>query len=133
MDSVGNTSLVLFGQETGLLPEELRERLGGMELREIPGFAPQWKPSKAGDFLLGQIRSVRHDVGKYHATVVTMQTAAGFRSVFLGADLKMKFLDGQDLRGRVFSLSYEGETKTAGDEKKAMRQYRVIEILAPTK
>jgi hypothetical protein len=131
------TALVLFG-ELRVLPAELEELglAGKVETREIPGVPPNWKPANAGDFLLGRCvdrREQRFDMGKPDervATVLVFDTAipGGFRSVWLGADLKLKL---HDPVGKVYQIFFEGTSTPTEKSRRLnpMKTYRVMEIL----
>jgi hypothetical protein len=132
------TAIVLFGGETRMLPAELEELgLGAhIQTREIPGVPPNWKPASAGDFLLGRcvdIRDRKFDIGtpkERTATVALFDTAVpgGFRSVWLGADLRLKL---NNPVGKVYQIYYEGETRPsrASQQLNPMKTFRVMEVL----
>lgn len=131
-------ALVLFGGVMKMLPAELEAMglAGKIQAREIPGVPMNWKPVNESDFLLGRCvdkRNMTFDAGtpkERKATVLVFDTAVpgGFRSVWLGADLRIKI--GNDPVGKVYSIYYDGE-KTINDISRKlnpMKSYRVFEI-----
>jgi hypothetical protein len=131
-------TIVLFGGQAQILPSELEELglAGQAGVREIPGVAPSWKPAGHGDYLLGRcvdIRSHEFDIGttKQRTGIVGIfETAVpgGFRSVWLGADLRVKL---SDPIGKVYQIYYEGETRPnrSSQSLNPMKTYRVLEIV----
>lgn len=129
--SNSETAVALFGKQMEMLPEELKE-LGLGELvtaKEVPGVSPTWKPAKVGDFLLGKVVQVRENIGKFQSTALIMETVipGGFRTVFLGADLKIK-LGSINPVDRVYSIYYDGVMEFPGG-KQPMKVYRVYEVI----
>jgi hypothetical protein len=135
------TAVVLFGGDVRVLPQELEELgLGGkVEALEIPGVPPTWKPTVKGDFLLGRCVDAREKVfveevngvrTERKAPVLVFETAVpgGFRSVWLGADLRLKL---NDPVGQVFQIYYEGTSMPTERSRKLnpMKTFRVIKIL----
>lgn len=131
-------SIVLFGGESQMLPSELEELglTGQIEAREIPGVPPNWKAVNPGDFLLGRCvaaRDMTFDEGKPSvrtATVLLFETAVpgGFRSVWLGADLRLKL---NDPVGKVYQIYFEGTSTPTERSRKLnpMKTFRVMEII----
>jgi len=122
-------AVAIFGEAQSVMPEEL-VKMGladQVAVQEIPGVSPTWKPLNKGDFILGKVIDVRDGLGKFGSTCVVMQTVVpgGFRTVWLGADLKIKM---RDSVGRIYNIAYDGEMKMEGS-KAPMRVYRVYEIL----
>ncbi len=125
------TALAIFQPNTALskLTPALQEALKKFKVREAAGFAPQWKPTKPGDYLVGTILSIRDvetDFGT--GTVVTMQSQIGHAAVFLGTELKVK-LDGAR-PGQHYVLQYDGLELKANNPKlkKDMKKWTVIEV-----
>jgi hypothetical protein len=136
-------ALVLFGGVMNMLPKELEEMglAGKVHAREIPGVPPNWKPVQIGDFLLGRVVAEREmefpridpvtqTVITRKAKVLVFDTAVpgGFRSVWLGADLRIKM---QNALGRVYSIYYDGETTPSKNSQSLhpMKSYRVFEVI----
>jgi hypothetical protein len=133
-------ALVIFGGRMNMLPKELEELglAGKIQAQEIPGIAQAWKPVQAGDYLLGrcvQEREVsfpqidpdgtRHDRIR---KVLVFDTAVpgGFRSVWLGADLRIKL---SDPIGKVYQITFQGDVNVGRNAKlNAMKSYQVFEI-----
>lgn len=130
-EKIVNDAFVLFGH-LQMLPKELEEmglgsKIEGVE--EIPGIAPSWKPVKKGDFLLGKCVDIRPGIGKYESTALVFRTAVpgGFRTVWLGADLKIKM---REPLNRVYSIYFDGTVDVGKSSE--MKSYRVYEILPLT-
>lgn len=121
-------ALTIFGSEQTMLPEELAKMGLGeqVEVQEIPGVTPSWKPVNKGDFLLGRVVDVRENLGKFGSTAVVFHTAVpgGFRTVWLGADLKVKM---RNALGKVYSIHFDGMMELAG--RQPMKVYRVYEVM----
>lgn len=134
-DNTEGAALTIFQPNTALskLPPALQEALKKYRVREAAGFAPQWKPVKSGEFLVGSIMSVRHDVETEFgmAIVVTMQTQQGPTAIFLGRELQMKLEGAQ--KGQHYVIQYDGiESKKDNPKlKNDMKKFTVIEVLAP--
>ena len=133
-------ALVLFGGKMNMLPKELEALglAGKVQVREIPGIAPAWKPVGAGDYLLGiavQEREVSFPAvnadgsrGERIRKVLVFDTAVpgGFRSVWLGADLRIKM---QNPVGKVYQITYQGEVNVGRNANlNAMKSYQVFEV-----
>jgi hypothetical protein len=134
-------ALVLFGGTMRMLPKELEEMglTGKITVREIPGVPQNWKPVNVGDFLLGRVVAEREmefqdSQGPGQpprirtAKVLVFDTAVpgGFRSVWLGADLRIKL---QNAEGKVYQITYQGEVNVGRNARlNAMRSYQVFEI-----
>jgi hypothetical protein len=129
-------ALVLFGGTMRMLPKELEEMglAGKITIHEIPGVPPNWKPAMPGDFLLGraiqerEVEFTQSDGTKRVRRVLVFDTAVpgGFRSVWLGADLRIKM---QDSIGKVYQITYQGEVNVGRNAKlNAMKSYQVFEI-----
>lgn len=124
---------VLMGAPLEMLPDEL-EAMGLGETiaaEEIPGVSPTWEPATKGDFLLGRCVDVRSLVIPKVSTpenpsvVAVFNTAipGGYRSVWLGADLRIKL---NNPVGRVYSIHYDGVQDTG--KPSPMKMYRVYEV-----
>jgi hypothetical protein len=136
-ETTEDTALVLFG-ELRVLPKELEELglMGKVNAMEIPGVPKTWTPEKPGDFILGRCVDQRQhtfDAGKPDErtrTVLVFDTAipGGFRSVWLGADLRLKL---QDPVGHVYQIFFEGTTTPTEKSRRLnpMKTYRVMKIL----
>lgn len=136
-----SNALVLFGGSMKMLPKELEELglAGKIEAREIPGICPTWKPVNMGDYMLGRCVSERDvefplidaktkQVTSRVRTVLVFDTAVpgGFRSVWLGADLRIKM---QEPIGKVYQISYQGEVAVGRNANlNPMKSYQVFEI-----
>lgn len=127
-------ALVLFNKGTSTLPSAVQRQIerSGLRLktRELPGVEPSWKPTKAGEYVIGEVLVVRTDVGEFQGTVVVLAAQGGPVSVWLGADLKTKM--GSNIRtGQVYCIQYMGELKKADNPKlkNNMKQFQVVEIL----
>lgn len=127
-------ALVLFNKGTSTLPAAVQRAIerSGLKLktRELPGVEPSWKPTTAGDYILGEVLAIREGVGEYQGTVVVLAAQGGPVSVWLGADLKTK-LGGKIRTGQVYCIQYMGELKKSENPKlkNNMKQYQVVEIL----
>jgi hypothetical protein len=132
---------MLFGGEMTMLPKELAE-LGlsdQIAVEEIPGVAPSWKPVHPGDMMIGRCVDMRemelpdtfHQGQNRKSTVLVFNTAipGGFRSVWIGAELKIKMRDPVD---KVYTIYYDGTTPMAGG-RQPMKTYRVYLINPLTK
>ena len=134
-------ALVLFGGTMQMLPKELEELglAGKVVAREIPGVPPNWKPVQPGDYLLGRVVAEREMEFQNSrgpgqapeiriAKVLVFDTAVpgGFRSVWLGADLRIKL---QNPVGKVFQINFQGEVNVGRNAKlNSMKSYQVFEI-----
>lgn len=132
-----DSAIVLFGQAMEMLPKELEEMglAGKVETREIPGVPPNWKPLSKDDYMIGRVVDVRDlavpslqraGQAEIRSTVAVLDTAVpgGFRSLWLGADLKIKM---RDSIGKVYAIYYDGETPMQG--RNPMKTYRVYEVI----
>ncbi len=132
-------SLILFGENITMLPKQLEEMglAGKVEVREIPGVAPDWKPVNPGDFILGRCVDIREVDTRFtktdgngnktnvgHCAVFETAIPGGFRTVWLGADLRIKI---KNAIGAVFSIEYIGSQDIGKGN--PMKQYRVCEVL----
>ena len=128
--SEAETAMTLFGKQLEMMPTELEEMgLGAVStVKEVPGISPTWKPAKAGDFLIGRVVQVRENVGKFSSTALVLETAVpgGFRTVWLGADLKIK-MGSIDPLDKVYAIYYDGTMEFPGS-KQPMKVYRVYEV-----
>lgn len=129
-----NEALVLFNKGTATLPAAVQRAIdrSGMKLktREKAGVAPTWKPTKAGEYIFGEVLAVREGVGEFAGTVVVVSAPEGPVSVWLGADLKTKI--GSTVReGQVYCIQYMGKLKKSDNPKlkNDMHQFQVAEIL----
>lgn len=128
-----STALTVMQRGTSIqkLPPALQQKLARFQMREAAGFAPQWKPSKIGDYLLGRILSIRNTKTQFgEATVVTLLCEDGQqRAIFLGTDLKTK-LNGAE-KDQVYVIQFDGEeTKKENPRlKNNMKKWSVIEVL----
>lgn len=127
-------ALVLFNKGTSTLPAAVQRQIDRMGLklktRELPGVEPSWKPTKPGEYVIGEVLAVRDGVGEFGGTVVVISAQGGPVSVWLGADLKTKM--GTNVRiGQVYCIQYMGELKKADNPKlkNNMKQFQVSEIL----
>lgn len=129
-NNMDETALVLFGENVTMLPQQLEEMglAGKVTAREIPGVAPSWKPVNNGDFLLGRCVDMREGLGRFKSTAMIFDTAVpgGFRTVWLGADLKIKL---KNAVGRVYSIEYNGTLDLGRPGQQPVKQYRVCEVL----
>lgn len=126
-------ALTLFQPKTpaSKLPAAVQGILKNLRTREQPGFAPQWKPEKKGEFLLGRVLSLRQVLTEFGETVVlTFQCHDGeIVSIFPGVDLRMKLAGAAP--DQVYCITYEGiVTKKDNPRlKNNMKQYTVVEVL----
>ena len=117
------------------VPEELREALATLDLDELVGIAPAWKPEAKEEWFAGRVLSLRKGVGKYKSTVITVQgqsKSEGWvtRSIWLGADLTTKLGDGDPTDHNllfVFDgwLTQKDIPSMAGEK---MRNFRVFRV-----
>lgn len=122
-------SLLLFGKSSMAdLPAAVQQVMQKYKTQEIPGVAQTWKPAKVGDTIGGVIRKYREGVGQYNSSLVVLEGDYGFRTVWLGADLKQKVSG--EMVGSPVMISYEGKADIG--KKQPMNVYRVIEILEAT-
>jgi hypothetical protein len=126
-----NTEMVLFGKQGIMgLPDQIQRLLAPYKTREIAGVSPQWKPDKPGDMIAGVLSRFKQVNTQYGlGSVVSITTKDGPRDVWLGADLKMKI--DADSVGRPIVIVYDGEqiVGRGRNSGKAMKAYRVIEVL----
>lgn len=132
-DENPNESLVLFNKGTSTLPAAVQRAIerAGLHTREAPGIAPSWKPTKAGEYVAGEVLAIREGVGEFAGTVIVISTPTGPTSVWLSTDLKTKI--GNTVRvGQVYCIVYMGKLlkKDNPKLKKDMHQFQVAEILA---
>ncbi len=121
------------------LPEEIREALSEMEVKELVGIAPAWTPKGSvkgdpakgedPDWIAGHVISERHEVGQYKSTVVVVESNLGTRSVWLGSDMKLKLGDAP-ATGRNFVFQFQGWLTKKENPRIAndMKLIRVIEV-----
>jgi hypothetical protein len=122
-------AIVFYGQaEPKNLPEPVRKAIAGLKVREIPGIAETWTPSGPGDFVAGIMVQYRERVSQYETDVIVLETPNGFRSVWLGVDLKNKITSTSI--GRPMVISYEGMI-TRPRAKGPIKNFRVLEVLMP--
>lgn len=133
--SADSGALTIFKPNTAVskLPAHLQAALSKFRTREAAGFAPQWKPEKPGEFILGTVMSYREGVETEFgpATVVTFQTQDGPKAVFLSTELKRKLEDAP--KGSAWVIQYEGKQlkKDNPKLKNDMKTFTVIEVLPP--
>lgn len=125
--------MVFYGRaEPANMSPAVRAAIGGLKVREIPGIAESWNDTaherKAGDFIAGICVQYRERVSQYESDVIVLETADGFKSVWLGVDLKAK-ITAQSV-GRPMVIEYQG-TMTRPRAKGAIKSYRVLEIIDP--
>ena len=125
-------ALTLFQPSTALrkLPPKLQEALSKYRTREAAGVAPQWKPVKEGEFLIGTVSSIRDVETEFgQSIVVTFNTPDGPQAIFLGADLKVKLADAQ--KDQAYVITYDGKMTKAENPKlkNDMKKFTVIEIM----
>lgn len=121
--------MALATLERAVLPEKMIAQLGlpkGLRARELPGVSPTWMPSAEGATIAGMVRQVKHGVGRFNSSLVVLATRDGFRTVWLGADLKRKLENIQP--GALVIVEYQGRQKVPGRDVE-MRTFRVYEIL----
>ena len=124
-----STELVVFGKhDIADLPAPVRALMQKFKTREIPGVAPTWKPEKPSDTIAGICVRYREGVGQFKSSLIVLEGEYGFRSVWLGADLKQKIT--AESIGRPMVIVYEGMMQI-GTRPQPMRTYRVIEVLEP--
>lgn len=135
---ITTNALVLFGGAVRMLPAELDNLglTGKVQTREIPGVPPSWKPVNPGDFLLGRCvdrREQTFDAGtpkERKSTVLIFDTPipGGFRSVWLGADLRLKL---HDPIGKVYQIRFEGLTtpNLTSQKLNPMKTFTVYEVM----
>jgi hypothetical protein len=126
-------AMVFYGRATPAnLNPAVQKALGGLKVREIPGIAESWnskdKNLQPGDFIAGICVQYRERVSQFESDVIVLETPDGFRSVWLGVDLKAKISAASI--GRPMVISYEGEI-TRARAKGPMKNYRVLEVLIP--
>lgn len=126
-------TMVFYGRaEPGNLSPAVRAAIGDLKTREIPGIAESWNDKehqvKPGDFIAGICVQYRERVSQYESDVIVLETAQGFRSVWLGVDLRAK-ITAQSV-GRPMVIEYQG-TMTRPRAKGPIKQYRVLEIIDP--
>lgn len=134
-DDINNeeTAITVLQRGTSIqkLPPALQQKLARFRTREAAGFAPQWKPVKVGDYLLGRIMSIRNTETQFGgATVVTLLCEDGQqKAIFLGRELKMKLAEAE--KDQVYVIQYDGiETKKENPRlKNDMKKFSVIEVL----
>ena len=129
-----DTAMVLFGESVQMLPKELEAMglAGKVIAREIPGVVPDWKPVSKGDLLLGRCVDVREVETRFTKATGIMGSCAvfetvipgGFRTVWLGADLKIKL---RDSVGKVYSIMFDGTMSS--NKGQDMKLYRVMEVI----
>lgn len=127
-------AVVLFGGRMTMLPKELEQMglAGKVTVQEIPGVPPNWKPAVPNDYLLGKCVAVREkefDTGTprqriAHVAVFDTAIPGGFRSVWLGADLKIKLTNPV---GKVYQIVYTGDVDVHSGLN-PMKAYTVYEI-----
>ena len=129
------TALTLFQPSTALnklANPELQQALAKYQVREAPGLAPQWKPEKPGEFIIGTVSSVRDQKTDFgEATIVTINTPDGQKAVFLSADLRLKLANAEP--GQAYVIQFDGWMKKAENPKllNDMKIYTVIEVMPP--
>lgn len=128
-----NEALILFNKGTNTLPAAVQrqiERMGlKLKTRELPGVEPSWKPTKPGEYVIGEVLAIREGVGEFGGTVIVLSAQGGPVSVWLGADLKTKM---SSVRvGQVYCIQYMGRLKKTDNPKlkNDMNQFQVAEIL----
>lgn len=128
-------AMTIFKPNTAVskLPPALQKALSNFRVREAAGFAPQWKPTKPGEFIVGTVMSYREGVETEFgpATVVTFQTQDGPRAVFLSTELRRKLEDAP--KGSAWVIQYDGKQTKAENPKlkNDMKTFTVIEVLPP--
>ena len=129
-----NEALVLFNKGTSTLPAAVQRQIDRMGLklktRELPGVEPSWKPTKAGEYVIGEVLAIRPGVGEFGGTVIVLAAQGGPVSVWLGADLKTKM--GSNVRlGQIYCIQFMGKLKKADNPKlkNDMNQFQVAEII----
>ncbi len=131
-DKDGQQSLVLFNKGTSTLPAAVQRQIEryGYRTRQRAGVEPSWKPTKAGDYVVGEVLAVREGVGEFSGTVIVLNAPDGPVSVWLGADLKTK-LGTTAKVGQVYCIQYMGTLKKSDNPKlkNDMKQFQVVEIL----
>ncbi len=133
-DNDNKGALILFNKGTSTLPAAVQrqiERMGlKLKTRTLPGVEPSWKPTKAGEYIIGEVLAIRQNVGEFEGTVVVFAAQGGPVSVWLGADLKTK-LGGNVRIGQVYCIQFMGELKKTENPKlkNNMKQYQVSEII----
>ena len=124
-----STELVIFGKhDIADLPAPVQALMKKFKTREIPGVAVTWKPEKNGDTIAGVCVKFREGVGQFNSSLIVLEGEYGFRSVWLGADLRQKI--SAESIGRPMVIVYEGMMQI-GNRPQPMRTYRVIEVLEP--
>lgn len=138
IDTIDNTNqndtalaVIQKGTSVQKLPPALQQKLARYQMREAAGFAPQWKPTKVGDYLLGKILAIRGTETQYgNATVITLLCDDGVqRAIFLGRELLVKLNDA--VTGQVYVIQYDGiESKKDNPRlKNDMKKFSVIEVM----
>jgi len=126
-------ALILFNRGTSTLPAAVQRAIErhGLKVRPKAGVEPSWKPTKPGEYIVGEVLAVREGVGEFQGTVIVINAPEGPASVWLGADLKAK-LGGAVKVGQVYCISYMGKLKKTDNPKlkNDMHQFQVVEILA---
>ena len=129
----GSEALVLFNKGTSTLPAAVQRAIerSGLKLktRQLPGVEPSWKPTKPGEYVLGEVIAVRENTGEFAGTVVVISDPNGPVSVWLGADLKLKL--GGVRVGQVYCIQYMGKLKKSDNPKlkNDMNHFQVSEII----
>ncbi len=116
--------------ERAVLPERMLKELGipqRVAFRERPGVSPTWMPETVGSTIAGIVRDQKHGVGKFSSSLIVLQTRDGFKTVWLGADLKRK-LDTIE-RGALVIIEYIGKQKLPNVSNE-MRMFRVYEVMS---
>lgn len=129
----GPGDMVFYGRaEPANLSPAMRKVIGDLKTREIPGIAESWNDKEharePGDLIAGIMVQYRERVSQYESDVIVLETAEGFRSVWLGVDLKAK-ITAQSI-GRPMVIEYQG-TMTRPLAKGPIKSYRVLEIIDP--
>lgn len=137
-ETTGGT-MVLFGGTVSMLPEELQEMglAGKVEVREVPGVVPDWKPVQKGDFLFGRCVDIREVETRFSkrgpdgvltnpglCAVFETSVPGGFRTVWLGADLRIKLANALD---KVYTITFVA-TKDTG-KGNPLKIYQVMEVI----
>jgi hypothetical protein len=131
-DSEDGEALVLFNKGTSTLPAAVQRAIEkhGLKVRPKAGVEPSWKPTKPGEYVVGEVLAIRSGVGEFGGTVLVINAPEGPCSVWLGADLKVKM--GNNVKvGEVYCIQYMGKLKKTENPKlkNDMHQFQVSEIL----
>jgi hypothetical protein len=126
-------AMVFYGRaEPANLPPAIRAAIGTLKVREIPGISQSWNDKAAalnpGDFIAGVCVQYRERVSSYESDVIVLETPDGFRTVWLGVDLRAKITAASV--GRPMVIEYQG-TIEKPRSKGPIRSYRVLEIILP--